>query len=70
MPLSDMTPTAQLALGRILRLSSRPERPGDAEEYEKCRRIFLAEAECAGLDTWARPTRGIVPYGWNRGVVE
>ena len=31
----------RLALGRILRLGSRPERPGDLEEYERCRAIIL-----------------------------
>lgn len=31
----------KLALGRILRLASRPEEPGDAEEYERCRALIL-----------------------------
>lgn len=30
------------ALGRIFRLASRPEQPGDAEEYERAKRAFLA----------------------------
>ena len=30
-----------LALGRILRLASRPSRPGDVEEYERCRSVIL-----------------------------
>jgi len=31
----------ELAIGRILRMGSRPTRPGDIEEYERCRRIIL-----------------------------
>lgn len=30
-----------LALGRIFRLLSRPERPGDVAEYEQCRKLIL-----------------------------
>lgn len=42
-----MTPTAasQLAFGRILRLASRPYRPGDRDEYERCRAIILDELD-------------------------
>ena len=29
------------ALGRIFRLASRPEQPGDIAEYERCRAIVL-----------------------------
>ena len=38
-----MTPTlsAQLALGRILRIAARPTQPGDIAEYERCRSIIL-----------------------------
>ncbi len=32
-----------LALGRIFALLLRPPRPGDIEEYERCRAIVLAE---------------------------
>jgi len=33
----------ELAIGRILRMGSRPTQKGDIEMYEKCRRIvFLA----------------------------
>lgn len=32
---------ALLALGRILRLGSRPTQPGDVEEYDRCRAIIL-----------------------------
>ena len=31
---------ASLALGRIFRLAARPEQPGDAAEYERCRAII------------------------------
>ena len=30
-----------LAFGRIFRVMSRPERPGDIAEYERCRAIIL-----------------------------
>jgi hypothetical protein len=33
--------TVELALGRIFRLASRPEQPGDVEDYERCRRLIL-----------------------------
>ena len=33
--------SAELALGRILRMCARPTRPGDAAEYERCRAIIL-----------------------------
>jgi len=42
--------TMELALGRILRLASRPERNGDIEEYERCRKLFLDAAEREGFD--------------------
>lgn len=32
---------AELALGRILRLGSRPFQPGDIEEYDRCRAIII-----------------------------
>lgn len=32
---------AELALGRIFLLGSRPFQPGDIEEYERCRAIVL-----------------------------
>jgi hypothetical protein len=46
-----MTPTMQLALGRLFRLMSRPSQPGDIEQYERCRAIVIAEADAAGW-TW------------------
>ena len=48
---------AELALGRILRLASRPEQPGDIEEYERCRSIILNTFEPVNADyrpDWAR----------------
>ena len=38
-----MTTAAALALGRILRLGSRPTQPGDIAMYERCRAIIYAE---------------------------
>ncbi len=35
------TKAIELALGRILRMASRPTQPGDNAEYERCRRIIL-----------------------------
>lgn len=31
----------ELALGRIFRMAARPERPGDVDDYERCRRIII-----------------------------
>lgn len=33
--------TVNLAIGRILRLASRPNQPGDVAEYERCRALIL-----------------------------
>jgi hypothetical protein len=33
--------SVELALGRIFRLASRPTKPGDVEEYERCRAIIM-----------------------------
>lgn len=35
---------AELALGRILRMGSRPTQPGDMAEYERCKAIIMAAA--------------------------
>jgi hypothetical protein len=35
------TKTFQLALGRIFRLMSRPEKDGDVADYERCRSIIF-----------------------------
>lgn len=36
---------AELALGRILRMASRPEQPGDTAEYFRCRSLILDALE-------------------------
>jgi hypothetical protein len=36
---------AELALGRILRMGSRPSQPGDVEEFDRCRAIITAAVE-------------------------
>jgi len=36
---------AELAIGRILRMGSRPFREGDIEEYERCKAIVMDAAE-------------------------
>jgi len=35
------TKAIELALGRILRLASRPAQPGDVADYERCRKVIL-----------------------------
>lgn len=40
-----MNAAFELAFGRILRLASRPEQPGDVEEYERCRAIIMELAD-------------------------
>lgn len=56
----------QLALGRILRLASRPSQEGDIAEYERCRKIFMDAAEHQGFS--ARPiSLGTLRPGWNFG---
>lgn len=47
----------ELAIGRILRLGSRPEQPGDIEEYERCRALILehaGEQPESYVPNWAR----------------
>jgi hypothetical protein len=39
-----------LAIGRIFRLGSRPEQPGDAAEYQRCRSIVLDNAGPCPVD--------------------
>ena len=33
--------TVDLAIGRILRMASRPAQPGDVAEYERCRALIM-----------------------------
>jgi len=51
-----------LAIGRILRLGSRPEQPGDVAEYERCRSLIFDLVECPPDD---RPNYA---RDWNRGA--
>ena len=37
--------TVELAIGRIFRLMSRPERPDDCADYERCRAIITDMCE-------------------------
>jgi hypothetical protein len=39
----------ELSFGRILKLGSRPEQPGDIEDYEKAKGVFLDAAEYLGI---------------------
>lgn len=39
---AELQRLAELAIGRLLALGSRPSEPGDLDEYEECRRIILA----------------------------
>ena len=41
---TEMNPRAKvidLAIGRILRIASRPTQPGDVADYERCRNLIL-----------------------------
>lgn len=40
-----MEAAVRLAIGRIFRLSSRPEQPGDIAEYERCRALILDHSD-------------------------
>jgi len=56
----------QLAIGRILRMASRPAEPGDVAEYERCREIFMDAAAEQGIV--AKETSiGYCRPGWNFG---
>lgn len=46
----------ELALGRIFRLASRPEQPGDVADYERCRRVILDVLDPVAVPLYA-------PYG-------
>jgi hypothetical protein len=66
-----MTNEMQLALGRILRMGSRPYQDGDFAEYERCRAIFMDAAEAQGIKP-STDSSGDSRPGWNFGnsVVE
>lgn len=40
-----MSLAVHLAIGRIFRLASRREQPGDTAEYERCRAVILDASE-------------------------
>ena len=42
---SEARAVASLAIGRLLRIGSRPERPGDTEEYFRVRSIIMDASE-------------------------
>lgn len=48
-----------LVIGRLFKLASRPEQPGDGEEYEKIRRVAMACGEA--LET--APPYQLLPPG-------
>lgn len=41
----------RLCIGRLFRLASRPEQPGDDEQYEHLRRVAMDCAEVLGIST-------------------
>ena len=43
----------RLVIGRLLRLGSRPEQPGDAAQFQACRSVALEAAELLGRDNSA-----------------
>ncbi len=53
--------TMRLALGRILRLLSRPFEPGDVAQYENARSAFYAAHDASG-----RPETGDNRPNWAR----
>jgi hypothetical protein len=56
-----------LALGRILRMGSRPTQPGDEAEFDRCRNIFMEAAERRGYNARANASIGNLMPGWNFG---
>ncbi len=56
---------AQLAIGRLFRLASRPERAGDVQAYEQCRSLIL---NLLGDGSVPMREHGYAPLpGWNFG---
>ena len=41
---AELDAVKKLAMGRIFRLMSRTEQPGDVAEYERCRAIIMTDA--------------------------
>lgn len=48
----DKKALAQLALGRIFKLASRPTQEGDIQEYERCRAIILDALEPSEIPSY------------------
>jgi len=42
--------TVELAMGRLFRLMAGPAMPGDVVDYERCRRVILAELAPVEVD--------------------
>lgn len=66
MTVTKMPKEAQLAMGRILRLASRPSKAGDIQEYFRCRDIIMANAPTLTdfAPNWVADKRkGAFPYG-------
>jgi hypothetical protein len=42
---SEERTAVTLAIGRLFRILSRPHRPGDEEQYERCRSVVMAHVE-------------------------
>ena len=55
----------RLAIGRLFRVASRPARPGDAEEFFRCRGAVLDAAEA--LECVRSPTPQAEPFAVRRG---
>lgn len=58
----EATIAMELALGRLFRLGSRPEQPGDVDEYHRLRLVALTAADVLGTrpeyqPNWVRDRR-------------
>ena len=62
--------TVSLALGRIFRLMSRPNQPGDLAEYERCRILILDLLGEPARETERAPLPGWNFGGGNTGSIE
>lgn len=56
-PSENRRKEVDLALGRIFRMGSRPNRPGDVAEYERCRMIILNATDPVTADWTPNYTR-------------
>lgn len=46
-----------LAIGRLFRVLARPYRPGDEEQYERCRSVVMAHVETQEYEPNVRAVR-------------